>query len=137
MGEIEAPDQVLVVLDPVGVVDIVVENKAQWIADAGFHHTPKLDLRKRAVAREGNILDREFFAFLNLEDEIDPAVVAPLALDRLRHDLRVEIAVGSIEIENAHDIALDEFARHWPVGFGLHLPFESGVFDLSVAFESD
>jgi len=98
-------------LDTVGVVNIVVEKKAQRIADAGLHYASELDLRKGGVAGKGNILDRELFAFLDLEDEIHPAVVAPLALDRLRHHLRVEIAMGPIEIENVDDVALNKFAR--------------------------
>src|SRR5689334_16555933 len=111
VGEIETPDQVLIILDAVGVIGIVIENKAQRIAHAGLHHASKLDLRKSAVAAECNVFDRELLAFLDLEHEIDSAVVTAFSLDRLRHHLSVEIAMGAIEIENVHDVVLDEFAR--------------------------
>ncbi len=104
---IETAHQVLVVLDAVGIVDVVVENKAQNIGDAGFHHGFELDLRKSRIAGKYNVFHRELFAFLDLENEIDPVVFAArLWLYRLRHYLRVEIAVRPIDIENMDDVAL-------------------------------
>ena len=134
MGEIEAAQEIAVRFDAVGVVDVVVEEKAQHVGRAGFDHASELVGRKGVVAGEHDLPDRELLALLDLEDEIDALV---LARDRLRFDLGFEIAVLTIERDDLLDVALDRRARQRPPLFGLHRFFEVLVLDLPVTVEGD
>ena len=134
VGAIEFAQEFAVVRDLVGIVAVVVERKAQRIGDAGLDHAAELVAWICGVAGEHDLADREFFVFLDLEDEIDPVVLDP---DGFRHDAGLEIAAQAIERGYAFDVALHEGAPQRAAFLGLQILLEIGVLELVVALEGD
>ena len=84
MRAVELAQQVAIVLDLVGVVDVVVEQKAQNIRLAGLDHAAELVCREGVVAGEQDLPHRELVALLDLEDEIDAVVLGAIVCGSIR-----------------------------------------------------
>ena len=123
-----------VAFDAVGVVAVVVEEKAQEIRRARLDHARELVLRHGFVADEADFPDRELVAFLDLEDEIDAIA---RGIDRLRLDPHVEIAALAVKRDDVLDIVVDDGARQRPAVFRLQRLLEVFVLDLLVALEDE
>ena len=134
MREVKAAEEVEIAFDAVGVVAVVVEEKAQDIRRTGLDHARELVLRKGFVADEADFPDRELVAFLDLEDEIDAIA---RGIDRLRLDPHVEIAVLAVKRDDVLDIVVDDGARQRPAVFRLQRLLEVFVLDLLVALEDE
>ena len=131
MREIEAAKKLAIVLDTVGVVVIVIEQKTQKIGLAGLDHTFELVCRVRGVASELRLPDRKLVALLDLEDQIE----ALFPRDRLWIDPDFEIAVLAIEFDDLRDVIMHEGVRKRSPGARLHDFLQIIVLDPLVAFE--
>ena len=134
VGEIELAQEIAVVRRPCRDRSCHCRAQSSTRLVTPVLTTPVSLLRKSGIAGEHDLPDREFFVFLDLEDEIDPVV---LELDGFRHDPRLEIAAQAIKRDDALDVALHEGAPQRAALLGLQILLEIGVLDLVVALEGD
>ena len=72
--EVELAQQLLVDLEPVGVVGVAAEDEAEPVGLAGLDHPPQPAVGEGLVADEADPLHAGLAALLDLEDEIDPVL---------------------------------------------------------------
>ena len=144
--EVETADEIAIGLDAVGIVNVVVEQKAQNVARTGLDHGFELGCRKCRIADEPDLPHRELVAFLDLEDQIDAGerrgisagiAAGPFGGDCFRNDMDVVIAALTIKREDVYDVTLHECARQRTVRPGLNCLRQVGVLDLFIALEAD
>ena len=134
MGEVEAPDQIAVGFDAVGVVDVRGLQKAQEVRGGGLDHFLQPIVRIGVVADENHRFDAGLFAFLDFENQID-AIVRPF--DDFRHHLYIEAPVAVIDLEDTRDVGLHCRARQRTARFGLDFLLELLVLDLGITLEGE
>src|SRR5437016_2811039 len=72
--EVEAAQQVAISLQPVGIVDIAALEEAQEVGLTGMDHVLETEIRIGPVADELDLGDPGLGAFIDLENEVHPAV---------------------------------------------------------------
>jgi hypothetical protein len=134
MRAAEAAKEIAVGVDTLGIVDIVIEQKAQHVRLAGFDHALELLGRIGVVSGERHPSHRELVAFLDLEHEVGAAV---LVGDGFRIDRDAEITVQAIELDDADDVVVHQRTAERAAGFRLQGLPQIFVFDLFVALEGE
>ena len=108
MAQVEAPDQIAVGFDAVGVIDVGGLQKAEEVRCRGLDHVLQSVGRVGLVADEVDGFDAGLLAFLDRENQIH-AIVRPR--DDLRHHLDVETPVAMINLDDALNVRLHRCAR--------------------------
>ena len=134
VGEIEAPDQIAIGFDAIGIVDVGSLQKAQEVRSRGLDHILEPIVGIGVIAGEDDVLDAGLLAFLDFENQVD-AVVRPV--DDFRHHLHVEASVAVIDLDDAGDVGLHHRLRQRAAGLRLDFLLELLVLDLRVALEGE
>src|SRR5262249_23533352 len=98
MLAIVLPDQLAILVDAIGIVDVASDQEAQNVRLRGLEHSPELTIAEHAIADEADLADRRLLAFGDRVDEVD-AVVA--AVDDLGRHADVVAAVLTVGFEDA------------------------------------
>ena len=101
--QIEAANEAEVGFDLVGIVGVVVGEKAEHIALAGFDGAFELGCGKSLVAGKLDLADGKLVAF---RDDKNERRASTLVFDGLRIDLHVEIAALPVELDDLIDVVV-------------------------------
>ena len=134
LRQVELAQQFAVEIEAVRIVAVV---RRQEAVPGAFH---RADLAAQRAVAEGLVADETdalhagHVAFVDLEDEIDTAL---LQLDDLGFDGGVVAAAAAIDGEDALDVGLDARPGEDLARFGLHFVAQLIVLDLLVTLEGD
>ena len=134
LREVELAQQLAVEIEAVGIVAVVRRQEAVPGALAGPDLAAQRAVAEMLVADEADALHARDVAFVDLEDEIDAALVE---LDDLGLDRGVVAAAAAIDRQDALDVGLHARAREDLARLGLHLVAQLVVLDLAVTLEGD
>src|SRR5712671_6264942 len=134
MLQIEAPQQLAVGLDAIGIIDVVALQERQEPRLGRPHHLLEAEAGIDAVADELDGPDIGARALVDLEHQIDAAVGQ---VDDDRIDANVIAAAASIDLDDALDIGLHDWTRKRAALTRLDLKLELVVLDPRIALERD
>ena len=133
-GQVELAQQLAVEIQAVGIEAVVRRQEAPPGALGGLDLAAQGAVAEMLVADEADPLDAGDVALVDLEHQIDAALLEP---DDLRLDHGVVAAAAAIDREDALDVGLHARAGEDLAGLGLHFVAQLVVVDLLVALEGD
>ncbi len=125
-------EEIAIVLDAVGVVGVVAEEKAQIVRLARLDYAFQLAGRVGVVAGKHDLSDREFAAFPDFEHKVNAFAIGR---DCLWLDPHLEVAALTVKLDNAFDIVVHDGPRQRSALLRLHDVSQVVVLDLLVALE--
>ena len=134
LREVELAQQLAIEIEAIGIVAVVRRQEAVPGAFARADLAAQRAVAEMLVADEADALHARDVAFVDLEDEVDAALVE---LDDLGVDRRVVAAAAAIDGQDAFDVGLHARAREDLARLRLHLVAQLVVLDLAVTLEGD
>ncbi len=130
--QVEAPQQLLVEIQPVRIIFIRRGKEAPPAFLAGVDHLRQTILAERVIADEHDLADQRHRAVVDLEHDIDTVLIQP---DDLRIDAGVVVALLGVQIEYVLSILFGQCRREHRARLQLHFRPQLIIGQLVVAFE--
>ena len=134
LGQVELAEKFPVEIETIGIETVIRRQEPPPGAFGRPDLAAQRSVAEGLVADKGDALDARDIAFVDLEDEIDAAL---LELDDLRLDRRVVPTAAAVDRQDTLDVRLDPCPGEHLAGPGLYLVAQLVVVDLVVTLEDD